>query len=1163
MKKIKQQLTRTDKKALKQCLQKYPSSEPLYLLFQLSSHLPEIEEISYSTDFQSNNLFKLYSVENEHFLSVHEDIESFDHQSPSEFKQITRLINKNCKNNPQSIGIVIDARYLRIAESNELFILGQNVRSRVDTIRNGIARNLPIILIVRNMEDIDGFESWTQHLAESRLDEAFGFAIPDEEIEAQSFISAAFRSINNKLVQPDQSSETASQQLFQSFLSIKKNLIALTNGLVQTKPDLVPPKFMGLYFMGMVNHPVSQSDEPDDNPVFMRKPAFVKEVCHFIFSQAATYSSYFQPESRHRFFFKTMTLSIVVCLLMAMGGLYMVYQSHKQTFQNTYSSIAMLQKNITTPQDAIGYFHAISHHIEFLDQTVADFWIPWFGFSSQNDPLNDVKQNYVTTFRKYLFKPLVDQFLEQMRTHLGKRSAVKDNDQEFHQKSGQFVGTLVFYIEFMNQFMGTRQKENFVFQPNVYKDGKGVFEHPISKDRFNLFMTCYTNALTWANNRRPFRKDLNLFKTSIEEMVALMPNVMEWTYPIVNSQHPDIDLMKLWIQDLQVENPDTTIKAAYSKKGYEYIQKLFQVIRMAHTIPSKFDARSQTFYKNYEDNFFNEWSQAVNKFENISNYLETRELWADIVFHLHDIQKNPYFQMIDLIVAQTQPFIQHKKKWPQWLQLCHRLHDESILASMNTIPKPSSETTNLSEIANVFNGYLNALKKIDQLPNTPEVSYQIIKTLFVNSGTFCPGDGPDTIACLSIFQLQSIWSKKDQDNEAFWKLYEGPIHFIRKFSLRETACQLQQNWEETVLSVDSQVGKGSLVKKQKKNSDTFIKTNAHPFLEKNFGTSYVPKQLSGLVVPFRESFFKYIAYHPRPQEALKDRYPITIKATPSRTNKEATSQPQLTLIKMKCNQNQQIMVIGHQPVQETFYWSESCGPVHVTFHLKDMKLTRSYTNPMAFPKFIRDVQYGSKRFHRSEFVLDKVRLKSMNIEYVELKLKLFGHESIAKAQERGFLTAPEKITYCWEKSKNQQDGETAEKSEKAEKKIVSKKPEKKQPIQKKQKTEQLHEAQTKSIEKPDIQADAYLYMVILASFRTDINAVKKAKRFSQNGLTTEVYWLKDKNNNPWYILVSGMYASYSQAMKSVDEIKTTHNIMPFIKKMKKKTIEERKVNSDF
>jgi len=1179
MKKNKHQFSRWDKKALKQSLQNLPSGDPLYLIFQLSSHFPEIEEISQVTDFQRNDIFTLYSMNEGHFLCIHEDIESSDRLGPVAFQQITRLIKKCNKNNALTLGIALDARFIRIAESNELFKLGQNVRTQINAIRNFTAHNIPILLVIHNMEDIEGFESWTQHLNESRLDEAFGFATTEEEIEAQSFISAAIRNFNEQLnpsqQEEDQSQQpdvTASHQFLQSLLTLKKNLVALTNGLNQTQPDRVPPKFIGLYFMGLCNHPVHQTDEPDETPVLIRKPAFVSDVYNRIFLQAASYGSYFEPESRHGFFYKAITLSIILCLLMAIGGLCIMYQSHKTTLQNTGSNIAMLQKKIATPMDAIDYFHSLNHHIVSLDTTISEWWLPWFGFSSEKKPLNDLKQNYVKSFRKYLLKPLLDQYMTRLRTHLSKRSAVENSDHKFHQTSSQLMGTLVYFDDYGTQFMKTRKKERFVFNPEAYQDGKKIFEHPISQDRFNQFMSCYINALIWANNRRQFRKDFNLIKTSIEEMVALMPDPMEWTFPIVDAHQKEINLLDLWIKGMRANDPNTIVKAPFTQEGYTYIQNLFKHIRQAHTTPSHFDSLSKKFYEKYEARYIQEWEQAAKKFHTMTNYLKTREAWADIVFKLHDIQSNPFFQMIDMIETQTKPFLNHQKKWPQWLQLCHRLHNQTLLANANSALTQTSMTDRNSETANVFNGYVDALKKIAQIPNTPEVSYQLIKTIFVNPDTFCPGEGPDTIACLSIFQLQSIWNKKDQNNAVFWDLYEGPIAFIRKFSTRETACQLQQKWDDMVVSVDFQAGKDSLVKKQKKGSQQFIQTYATPFLEKITQTRYVPKRLAGLVVPFRDSFFKYVAYHPRPRAKLKDRYPVIIKATPSRTNKEALSQPQLTLIKMKCNQNQQIMVIGHQPIQETFYWSESCGPVHVTFHLKDMKITRSYPNPMAFPKFVRDVQYGSKRFHRNEFVLDNKRLQSLNIEYLELRLQLFGHESIAKAQKRGFITAPEKITYCWEKSNEQVKTETADKSTKAIdsddskkiKKTIQKKVSTKQPApQKKVISKKPPAPQTTEIDKPNVPKNADIFIVILASFRNDTNAVKKAKKFTQDGLSAAVYWLKDKEDTPWYIVVSGMFATYGQAMNSVEKIKESYSIKPFIKKMEKNTIDERKVNINF
>jgi hypothetical protein len=99
MKNNKKQLTRTDKKSLKQCLQNFPSNEPLYLVFQLSNQLPEVEEIFQSTDLHSNNLFTLYTINQSHFLCVHDHAELFDNLNPATFGQLSRLIKKSYKNN--------------------------------------------------------------------------------------------------------------------------------------------------------------------------------------------------------------------------------------------------------------------------------------------------------------------------------------------------------------------------------------------------------------------------------------------------------------------------------------------------------------------------------------------------------------------------------------------------------------------------------------------------------------------------------------------------------------------------------------------------------------------------------------------------------------------------------------------------------------------------------------------------------------------------------------------------------------------------------------------------------------------------------------------------------------------------------------------------------
>jgi len=1171
--------------SLKNCLDNHSVDNSLILLFQLTDKFPEIDNISQkSTGLDlSSSLFNQYKIDQTDFLCVLEHKGSSSYLNSSTIRKIISLIKKsNKKNPPDAIGLIVDVRYLRVSDTRDIFQKGQLIRTWIDVIRDATSQNIPITLIIRNAEDLDGFSDWTNSIPETRLNEAFGFALPDEEIEAQSFISAAIREINNNLLSfeiQDNDSDAPGKRLTKSLISLKQNISSLANGILQTQPDLTPPKFIGVYFMGMVNSSVPQIDETaldlvadeemeklPDSGVTFQQPVFVKDVCTEIFPKATTYTQPYEPESKYGIFSKIISACMLLTLIVFAVLLFTSYISHLNTLQNTHQSISMLQKNIATPLDAVPYFHSLKNNILDLESTVTEWWLPWLGFSDDIEVINQLKHKYVITFRKYLLKPLIDEYLVEVRKHMGQRSAIKEDNNDFHKKSAKYMGTLVFYVDHINKFLSSPENDYLNSQSNWFKNGKEIFIKPLSNERYTLFLACYDQALIWAKHKKKFRKDLHLLQTSIQEMVVVMPSLIEWTIPFVNDQVMGIQLANLWKKEFHINLPDSEIQGAFTIPGYNFIGEFFNIIRKAHSQPASFDERLNDFKRDYQEKYIQKWEKESKEFLAISEHLDGRSDWADVMTHLSDEKQNPFFKMIKLLVEHTKHLKGSRKNWPKWLSFSHQLYENTsigISSESKHLTKTSIDNINVqkvknnNEVAISFQEYVGALKRMSDFPDSPERSYKLIKNFFTNYGEFCPGDGPDTIACLSIFQLQSMWAKRNKENAAFWDLYEGPLNFIQRFSIQEAACQIQQHWEDKVLSADTQAAPNELVKTQKAETKKFINTICQPFLEKITQTRYAPKRISNMTLPFNDSLFKYVAFNPGTQK-LKNRYPVIIKALPSRTNSTSEFQPQLTLIKMKCQSNQQILIIGHQPTQETFFWSESCGPVHIIFHLNDMKLTRTYPNPMAFPKFIRDVRYGSKRFHSKDFALHNSKLKSMGIEYIELQLKLFGYEPLTKAQNRGFMPAPTKITYCWESKKSkfsekQAKSDTPPKKEKSIEQVEH---------SDKKQSENL-EKQTQVKEKTDADLDKDFYLTIIASFRNEKNAGKKARYLTKKGLPCSLYWLKDNNDKRWYIVVSGLYTEYSKAMEQVEIIKDKYQINPFLKKMNKKTINSRKVKINF
>ena len=97
------------------------------------------------------------------------------------------------------------------------------------------------------------------------------------------------------------------------------------------------------------------------------------------------------------------------------------------------------------------------------------------------------------------------------------------------------------------------------------------------------------------------------------------------------------------------------------------------------------------------------------------------------------------------------------------------------------------------------------------------------------------------------------------------------------------------------------------------------------------------------------------------------------------------------------------------PVSKTLTWSsQRCGSVVFVIEVGNLVLTKSYSGPESFAKFLMDFPGGQHTFAPADFPKEAAQLKALGIRYIKVQYRFSGHESVIN-QARPSMDQPTAI----------------------------------------------------------------------------------------------------------------------------------------------------------
>ena len=271
----------------------------------------------------------------------------------------------------------------------------------------------------------------------------------------------------------------------------------------------------------------------------------------------------------------------------------------------------------------------------------------------------------------------------------------------------------------------------------------------------------------------------------------------------------------------------------------------------------------------------------------------------------------------------------------------------------------------------------------------------------------------------AIARLKNSLGKGRPTEDVTAKLLTGPLDYLWTFTRVESACFLQNQWEEKVLA-ESQGATGQQAVQLLLGSEglawKFVKGPAAPFIGRSLQKGYYAKEVLGGTIPFEAPFFSFLVKGAQAQAAAmtKQTYTVGIKGLPTDANPDAKLKPHSTKLELQCAAGPQNLNNLNYPVRKTFSWSpETCRDVLFQIEVGDVVLTKKYIGDQAFPEFLQDFKGGQRTFYPNEFPGEKVFLERLGIKYIRASYQFSGDQSILGQVRALPGQAPRSIVKCW------------------------------------------------------------------------------------------------------------------------------------------------------
>ncbi len=969
-----------------------------------------------------------------------------------EWQRFLNLLVKYRKKEPiHGLIMTMAADKLLVATPETLEEDGRHIRRRIDELMRVLGIKFPVYLLVTKCDLVEGMIQFCDQLPEKSLEQPMGFINQDLSRDVAAFQDRAISALGERLRnlrilllhQSGAKGVDPALLLFpEEFDNLKKRLDPFIKGTFQENPYQETPILRGLFFS-------SGRQEGTPYSHFLKALGLIgeKEVLpgtsrglflHDFFAKILPKDrGLFAPTKRAiewRIVTRNLGLTSWIVLGIALCGLLSFsFVKNLRTIREASHEFAkplVLRGDLLSDLSTMDRFHQAILKVERQNR---DWWIPRFGMNESLKVETGLKNKYCTQFQK----GFLVSFDKQMSGSMASLTAATSDD-----IVGRYVTHLVRRINLLKARLGGQLFETLQTKPQPsYDPILFVTDQKTVPEKRKKFGDLYLYYLVWRLDTGEIQKEIEVLQAWLKDILTLRRTNLHWLIVWADRQESllSITLQDFWGGSLAAPG-EKLITPSFTRKGKELIDSFAKEIDSALVDPLVLTDQKAEFEKWYRVVCFDAWQGFGALFPKGVERLGDAKQWQPMAAKMAT-EQGPYFAFLNKVAIELEPLVK-VEGLPPWLQQVYQFQivrnlSKTQAAGGGFLGKAAEEGRKLigsiekrtgkdlggeaaeSQIAaaKAIQDYQNALASLAPLSVSRSQAFQITSQVYSEDPS--TSKSPIFAAYGALTRLKNSMAKGRPGEDVFWKLITGPIDYLWSYARTETACYLQNQWEEKVLA-EAQGAAGQQAMQILLGPDghvwKFLKGPAGPFISRSLQRGYYPKEILGGAVPFEASFLSFLTKGAQAQATAvtKQNYNVLIRGLPTDANPEARLKPQSSRLELQCASGAQSLINLNYPVSKTFIWSpETCGDVLFQVEVGDVILSKKYTGNQAFPEFLQDFRGGHRTFLPNEFPGEKAALERLGIKYIKVNYLFTGDQQVLGQIRSLPGQAPRNIVKCW------------------------------------------------------------------------------------------------------------------------------------------------------
>jgi type VI secretion system protein ImpL len=982
-----------------------------------------------------------------------------------EWQKFLSLLIKFRKKEPLNGLVVTIAADKLLGTGPELLeTSGKSIRRRIDELMRVLGAKFPVYLMVTKCDLIQGMTQFCDRISEKGHNQAMGVLNHGLSKDTAEFSRRTMHTLGERLKdlrllvfhKPESKGADPGLVLFpEEFEKLKPGVDAFIRGAFQENPYQETPILRGFFFS-------SGKQEGTPYSHFLKELGLIeqKEVLpgtnkglflHDFFSKILPGDrGLFIPTQRTLEWSRLtrnmgLTSWVAICVTVC-GLLSFSFVKNLNTLRDVsheFSKPPILQGEILSDTITMDRFRQAVSKVERQNNS---WWFPRLGLNQSREVEIQLKEKYCNQFQSGFLTPFDKQMAETMT-----RFSASTPEEAL----GKYAAHLVRRINLLQAGI-TGQGIKWLKsrpQPSYNNVVLGTGQNLIPEVSQKL-TDLYLYFLIWRQDKTGMNQEMNNLQTWLKHILTFEGANLNWLIDWVNSDpsFSAVTLADFWGTSL-AKKEHVSVPPCFTVQGKEQIDAFLKEIELALFDPLIIAEQKLEFENWYFQTYFQVWHDFAAVFPNVPDNLVSKEKWKEVAAGMGSDQ-NPYFALFARIAKELEPLSKAERR-PDWVNFINdfkkvKLQAKTVekngLKKAGLIKKVTKKVeTKIKKVertvgvefdkgidmelmllaGRAFFDYQNALNEISPASTSRLVAYKMAEEMYGEE--LVTGKSPFYAAQNAVNLLKTAMTNPKTDPETMWNLVTGPLTFYHEFVLRESACYLQNQWENEVLfeiqQVSDQKNINQLVMGEGGSAKKFIKESAEPFISRDLKKGYHPKKVMGKSIEFNKYFLSYLTKgsilikDTIVREPVRAAYSVQIKALPTEVNQDALLRPHATILELQCSGETPKLANFHFPVRKTFNWRpENCGDVILSIKVEDITLTKKYTGDFAFPNFIKDFEKGQRIFYRSEFPNENVALKRMGIKYITVKYQFEGHFPVLKLLRPvpGPGRIPQDIAKCWD-----------------------------------------------------------------------------------------------------------------------------------------------------